>query len=485
MISYLLLSVLGTGLFYACYQLLLKNENWFRFNRFYLVVSLCLALLLPAINFDFGLELKQEHNLITQTEQLLESNATTSSIGRSSMIVKPQSNLLQNLILATYFLGAVLLLGRLMLQLTSLFRSARQASQEMAGFTLITLKEQKGAFSFFHYLFINPELLQNAVNLETILLHESVHRKQGHSFDNLFFELLKIVFWFNPLIWLFAKASKQNHEYLADEACSKQLNLKNYQNLILELAQAKPAKNLTSSFSFPKLKNRMIMMNKKVSLQNRFWKANLLALTTATFVTLSAFQYAPKEKPMVVVIDPGHGGKDHGVTYGELKEKDLVLQLSEAIKRRAKDYNIELIFSRSSDQFMELDERAKLQKTTQADFYLNLHINSIHSDNEQYKSKQGIEVFFSNQLTMEDTLPNYFVAEKFAQNFSNAMGEKLNFLPAPFFLLKTADCPAILLECGYLSNENDRNKLQDSDYHQRLADAILTSISKLKIISSE
>ncbi|MEQ8908085.1 MAG: N-acetylmuramoyl-L-alanine amidase [Vicingaceae bacterium] len=480
MISYLLLSCLGTLLFFAIYQLLLKNEKWFQFNRFYLITSLCIALLLPALNFDLGLQVDQDNAIISQTKQFFESVPNPEKTGTASTTIKPQSQLFQNALLLVYALGLLLFLSRFLYQVAWLFRSIKQAHQKLADFKLITLKKRKGAFSFFNYLFINQEKLQDEKSLPTLLLHENVHQKQFHSLDNLFFEFVKVLFWFNPMIWLYAKAAKQNHEYIADEACQKKVDVKEYQNLILNFAQSRVPSSLLSSFSFPTLKNRFTMMNKKKSLQNRLWKGSLLLLSTIAFGALSSFQYVAKEKPMVVVIDPGHGGKDLGVSTAGLAEKDIVLLISKELEKQAIGQNIKLVFTRTSDQFLELGNRVNILTESQADFYLSLHINAVQGEKKVHEAKEGIEIYFSNQLIKSDTLPNYFVAEKFAQSFSNELDQKVHFKPAPFFVLKMAKCPAILLECGFLTNENDRKKLQDPTHHEKLAKAILTSIRELK-----
>lgn len=480
MINYFILSFLGIVIFFSAYQLLLKNEKWFQFNRFFLLAGLILSLVIPALQFNWGIEINAEHELIAQSQSLFEIEKKDVSSGLDTTYIKPEETFLKKTFIAIYWMVFLLLALQLCYRLHTLYKLTQRPFEKVKGFKIYVLEESKGVFSFFHFLFINAEVFQNKENLDTILLHEHIHRKQRHSVDNLFIEVVSIVFWFNPMIWLFKKAIKQNHEYLADQACQAETETTLYQNLILQFAQKQSTGRLVSQFSYPKLKNRIIMMNKNYSNQNRIWKGFLILFAFALFCTLNSFKLTPKEKPLIVIIDPGHGGQDHGTSVDGIHEKDLVLLVSEELKKQAQFHNIQLHFTRNKDEFIDLKSRVEVQKNEKADFYLSLHINAIHDANEKTSAKSGIEIYYSNLLTQKDTLANFYTAKTFAQSFSNHINEKVKFLPAPFYVLKEVNCPSILIECGFLSNEEDRKKLLDSAYREELAKAILLSIREIK-----
>lgn len=476
----MLLSFLGTFIFFGVYQLFLKNEKWFQFNRLYLLLSLIISLVLPAFQFNWGIEINAEHELIAQSQSLFEIEKIDVSSELNTTYIKPEIRFFERVLFAVYLTISFLFTLRLFLQLFALYQMTRKPFKNESGFKIFIKNESKGVFSFFHFLFVNSDVYQNKDILCTILLHENVHRKQGHSIDNLFIEMVSIVFWFNPLIWLFKKAIKQNHEYLADQACQAETETTLYQNLILQFAQKQSTGRLVSQFSYPKLKNRMIMMNMKHSKRNRIWKGFLILFAFTCFGVLNSFKLTPKEKPLIVIIDPGHGGQDHGTSVDGIHEKDLVLLVSEELKKQAQFHNIQLHFTRNKDEFIDLKSRVEVQKNEKADFYLSLHINAIHDANEKTSAKSGIEIYYSNLLTQKDTLANFYTAKTFAQSFSNHINEKVRFLPAPFYVLKEVNCPSILIECGFLSNEEDRKKLLDSAYREELAKAILLSIREIK-----
>ncbi|WGU68656.1 M56 family metallopeptidase [Capnocytophaga canimorsus] len=123
---------------------------------------------------------------------------------------------------------------------------------------------------------------------QKVLLHELTHIRQKHSSDLLFVEFLKIVFWFHPVVHLFGKAIRINHEFLAD-ACvvSKHTNIAEYQMLILKrVASANVA--FYNYFNFYNTKKRLIMLQTKVNHFRNLCKMALLIPTSILFLVVFA-----------------------------------------------------------------------------------------------------------------------------------------------------------------------------------------------------
>ena len=97
------------------------------------------------------------------------------------------------------------------------------------------------------------------------MIHEQVHCEQYHSIDILIIEFIKILLWFNPLIWIFKKEIQLIHEYLADNAVILKHDRKNYQNLILNIVFRNNSTYLASNFNYSLTKKRLIMMTKNNS----------------------------------------------------------------------------------------------------------------------------------------------------------------------------------------------------------------------------
>jgi hypothetical protein len=115
-------------------------------------------------------------------------------------------------------------------------------------------------------VFVNAEDYKNGRITKELLLHEFAHITQRHSLDIIFVELLQIMFWFNPLILLYKKAIRLNHEYLADSAVlNADIDLSGYQKLLLNFVFRNNSIYLASSFNYSLTKKRLLMMTKNNS----------------------------------------------------------------------------------------------------------------------------------------------------------------------------------------------------------------------------
>ena len=142
-------------------------------------------------------------------------------------------------------------------------------------------------YSFFNHIFINKKEFQSNKIQEEILSHELVHVHQKHSLDIIFIELLKALFWFNPIIYAYKKAIQLNHEFLADEhVINKHKNISFYQTLLLE-NQAITTSNLASNLNYLTTKKRIIMMTKTTSEKNIFLRKTLILPVLLLSFTIS------------------------------------------------------------------------------------------------------------------------------------------------------------------------------------------------------
>ena len=132
------------------------------------------------------------------------------------------------------------------------------------GFRYVITDGNYTPFSFFNLIFINSTM--TAEDKEKVIVHERIHVSQLHSFDVLFFELLIIFQWFNPIVWLYKKSIKEVHEFLADEGVLKKgVERSSYQELLLALTLGVNVTDLTNNFNTTQIKRRFIMMTKMKS----------------------------------------------------------------------------------------------------------------------------------------------------------------------------------------------------------------------------
>ena len=272
---YLLQSILISGGFLVVYHLFLKKDTLFKENRLFLLSGLVLAFVFPLIKIQRTIVLDKS-NLI-QTGEIATQNTP---------LAVPESNIytLENLLLAIYIGVTAFLLARLIIRLVALKKLAKNARKRKESPFLHMETERKiSPFSFFNYIFYNPMLFDEPNELHSVLEHEKVHARQYHTLDILFLEVLKIFFWFNPVLWLYKSAVKQNLEYLADHfAIESTEDKKSYQYLMLKQAVHTQEYTLANSFYNSLIKKRIVMLN-----QNQSKKINILkTLVVAPLLSL-------------------------------------------------------------------------------------------------------------------------------------------------------------------------------------------------------
>ena len=130
-------------------------------------------------------------------------------------------------------------------------------------FTKVVVKQSKTAFSFFKLVFWGDGIAKEKE--PQILAHELVHVKQWHSLDLLFFELMRIPFWFNPLVYFYQYRIAELHEYIADAQVTKSNKKAHYELLLSEVFQTQNLSFVNQFFKTSLTKKRIVMLNKQKS----------------------------------------------------------------------------------------------------------------------------------------------------------------------------------------------------------------------------
>lgn len=183
---------------------------------------------------------------------------------------------------------------------------------------------------------------------------------------------------------------------------------------------------------------------------------------------LIVMSFKPIDKK-VIVIDAGHGGMDNGAQYNNFAEKQIVLNISEQIKKLNKNSDLEIILLRPDDKAISLTDRAAKINAINPDLVLSLHLNkSTNVDSS------GIEAFVSEKNTFYDKSKN--LAESFLNKLNFKELQNNGVKTKDLHILRTSNCPAILLEIGYLSNTNDRNFITSTLGQKEIAEKILNAI---------
>ena len=167
-----------------------------------------------------------------------------------------------------------------------------------------------------------------------------------------------------------------------------------------------------------------------------------------------------------VVVDAGHGGKDSGAyrRYGP-PEKMVALDVAQRLNQKLRESQLKTVMTRDSDVFIELNDRVAIENAQKNAIFVSIHFNDSNR-----RGIRGFETYYHSSASID---------------LANRIQEKLMTIPnsanggihtANFRVLRNATCPAVLVECGYLSNRNEGNKARDWEYRELLADRITEAI---------
>ena len=203
---YLLKSVVWLTGFMLIFFLFLENERFFLINRLYLISGILISFLFPLLTVHYTVDLPVPVNV--QTESPIISGFQ--EVSRSNF---PGTGFL---LLILYMSGALFVAYMILKQGKSVIKSIKKAEIITSHpVKLIRTADYTSSFSFFSYVFVNPSVTDHET--EEIMNHEMVHISQMHWVDLILVELLSVLQWFNPFIWIYIRFIRQNHEYLADE----------------------------------------------------------------------------------------------------------------------------------------------------------------------------------------------------------------------------------------------------------------------------
>ena len=170
-----------------------------------------------------------------------------------------------------------------------------------------------------------------------------------------------------------------------------------------------------------------------------------------------------------VFIDAGHGGTDPGALGYGYRESDLNLQVAKKVESKLKSKGIDVKMSRSSDIFYSLSERAEMANDYGADAFVSIHQNSAEA-----KSANGIETYYNRNKEEDKPLSNDIQTQVISQTGANNRGVK----NAEFTVLVKSKMISALVECGFITNELEVNKLSYSSYQDKLANCIDNGIEE-------
>ena len=467
MINYIIYTIVSLGCSLLVYRLVLKNQKTFHFNRFFLLVTLVLCLLAPIMEIEIFNAIPS----LTEIKFQPNENSVASEdllIGRTVETVQKRNGFDDSIMLYIYLAIAMVFIMRYALNLFRILKLTKSSNKNIGDLKLVSIDEQHSTSSFFNYLFINLKHLADATYVKCVIQHETIHSKQLHTLDILFIELLSCLFWFNPFVWFYKREIRENHEFIADEQVVQSgIDIGTYSNSIIYSGNKVNARPLTSGFNFIHIKNRLLMLHQsKSSVLKRTFKSVIALALFAAIFTLSSFKDSKPQ--LVVVIDAGHGGHDSG----SLIEKDVVLQISNKLLRYS-DKKIKIIETRNSDKYLSLSERVDFINQQKPDLVISLHSN-FSPDAEL----NGVEAFYFDKNDHHEK--SYEFSKILLENQLNQFSDHGKVKIAGFYILKNVECPGVVLELGFISNEKDKAILTNDNHQETIAKSLHESLLKIR-----
>lgn len=204
----------------------------------------------------------------------------------------------------------------------------------------------------------------------------------------------------------------------------------------------------------------------------------ILITMICTFTFVNAQE--PKLKEKIIYIDPGHGGRDPGAIYKDLKESEINLQISKILKQELESNGAKVYMTRTGDFDLshptaknhkrdDLSERARLINQSECDIFISIHLNSDKSS-----TWQGPQIFYTTK-----NKKNIILAQKIQEKINkNLKSDRKIQEIKNMYLFDRIEKPGILIEAGFISNSNDRYLLTNEEHIKKLSKIITESITE-------
>ena len=175
----------------------------------------------------------------------------------------------------------------------------------------------------------------------------------------------------------------------------------------------------------------------------------------------------------LIILDPGHGADDVGCSYDGINEKDINYDIALRLEKILNESGYKVIFTHNDSEYVSPYARAKLANRKGGDLYISIHQNA--ADNID---ATGIETWYSirnpRSLLLAEMIQNRLIGDTGAED----RGAKLT---NGLIVVRETKMPSVLIECSFLSNEFERNMLNDENYRQKIAQSIAQAVDDFAV----
>lgn len=482
---YLLKVIICSGILYGYYWLLLRNKVFHKYNRFYLMASVVLSLLLPLIKINFWQPAAEQPSGVIKVLQAVSSGdaymdniivSTNNEVASFDITqLYPFAYLLVSLILLTIFLHT----------LFAIFNLLKQYPKQIIGkISFVNTEAKSTPFSFLNYIFWNCNIDMETTTGNQIFKHEVAHVQEKHTYDKLFINIVLIFFWCNPFYWLYRKELNMIHEFIADKKAVEDSDTAAFAAMILQATYPQHRFQLTNNFFYSPIKRRLLMLTKnknpKVNYFGRIMVLPLLAIIFAAFTfklkTLTSHFYNGKK--ITVVIDAGHGGKDGGAKSTDgIFEKNLTLEIAQKVKDLNDNDAVTIILTRNGDTYMDPKGKADFAKANGADLLISIHTDATPKPDQ----KTGFTIFVARNQFENATTSKILATtliEEFSKNYPLPVANAPEQKEIGIWILQSNNIPSVLINPGCINNYKDVNYLKTDAAKETIAKNVLSAIEK-------
>ncbi len=332
MTRYLFFAVVGTALFWCVYRLLLRREHCLNVNRFFLLSTLALSLVLPLVHPQVAVPRPTVASGGGYLLELPGMAMEAPAVAVQQSVAEVSADAVRGVDVWTvlgvlYWAGVALSALILVVRYGVLWHKLQKYVFVRQGrFRVAVTDREEPSFSFFRYIVAGRGGMTDA-ELQQVLRHERLHAAQGHSWDRLAVQLVCCLLWFDPFVWLYGRDLREVHEYLADEAVLQQGGegeYKSYLRLLYCQITGMQYVPIVNSFHFSTIKNRITMMKQPKS--HKGWVKALAALPVAALLLFANCKNQEPAQEQAVIPDGRYEVSPFIDTYrdGQLVEREFM-----------------------------------------------------------------------------------------------------------------------------------------------------------------
>jgi hypothetical protein len=287
-ITYVLKTIIISGMFFGYYWIALRNKKFHYYNRFYLLTASIMSLAIPLLKLNW---FTVEEPVLYSSNEIVKFILPVSNENKTIQLDWiDYTTVVAGIIAITLF--GILILNVIKIQLLK----RKNEVTQMEGFDFINTNEDNAPFSFLNNLFWKQSIsLQEEVG-QQIFKHEITHIQQKHTWDRIYCQIVTSIFWMNPFNWFIQKELVVIHEFIADEEAVGNSNVEAFAKMLLQTHYGNHFLNPTHQFFYSSIKRRLTMLTKSSNTKYSYLRRVMVLPILMVTVCLVSIKVNASEK---------------------------------------------------------------------------------------------------------------------------------------------------------------------------------------------